>query len=306
MSKELIRRRLSLAGAALDIGLDCPALAARVDRLYGPYLRAVGLPNAGTATAHPDLWVERAGVAGDGRAPAPHDDDRVYRLLEPAASPSHRDRRIVGSVRTLAEIRERAQFRLIDAQHHSALLHGAAIARGGVAVLFPARSGAGKTTLSAWFASQGEAVLTDELIALHPDGRVEGFAQALNIKCHGMPVVSQFPGLADALDGAPGAGLGGRFLPLPPSSVDTPLAPGLLVFPQYRPGAGLTVTPVSAGEALATLLESLMNARHLPRRGLGIAGALVRAVPAARIEYDDLGALNAWLGERLACLRPTA
>ena len=306
MSEPPTRRRLAFAGVELDIGLDCPELADRVDTLYGPYLRAVDPDQAQTIAGPVDLRIDREADCGDSRPPAPHDDGVVYRLREPAAAASHRDRRIRGSVRTLAEIRERAQFRLIDGQHQVALLHGAAIAHNGKVVMFPAHSGAGKTTLSAWFASQGESVLTDELIALHPDGRVGGFGQALNIKRHGMPVVSGFPNLASALARAPGAGLGGRFLPLPPSGVDTPLAPGLLVFPQYRPGAGLTVTPVSAGQALAMLLESLMNARHLPRRGLGIAGALVRTVPAVRIQHDDLGALSAWLDKRLACPRPTA
>ncbi|KAF0283194.1 hypothetical protein [Spiribacter roseus] len=300
-----LRWTVRFAGVTLDLVVEGAWLNASLPRLYGRHVQPV--PPSPSASQDPPADLSVHALPDAGTPPRNgHDDARRYRLIEPAAGPSHCDRFVEGSVRSLAEIRERVQYRLIDAQHEALLLHGAAIVRNGQAVIFPARSGAGKTTLAAWCVSQGEQVLTDELVAVTPGGGVTGFAQALNIKAHGMPVTESFPGLSPALADAPGAGLGGRFLPLPAAAGAAPLSPGLIVFPQYAPDQPWSAQRLSQGERLAWLLESLMNARNRPRRGLGEANALAAAVPAYRVVYHDLRDLTRWLGARLACPSPTA
>lgn len=224
-------------------------------------------------------------------AQSKYDDGLLYRFAEPAAGPLHRDRCIQGSVRTLAEIRERVQYRLIEREHNAMMLHSAAIVHEDRAILFPAHSGAGKTMLAAWCISQAEQVLTDELVAVLPSGSVTAFSQALNVKRHGMPVAESFPGILPVLTSAPGAGLGGRFLPLPAPRVSQPIRPAGVIFLQYTPGQWCSTRRLSQGETLSRLLSSLVNSHNLSRRGLEQANMLAAAVPAYRIRYDNLPSL---------------
>jgi hypothetical protein len=52
------------------------------------------------------------------------------------------------------------------------LMHGAAIGRGGSAILLPGSSGSGKSTLAAYLCGRGADYLADDLIALAADGKV--------------------------------------------------------------------------------------------------------------------------------------
>jgi hypothetical protein len=73
-----------------------------------------------------------------------------------------------------AELALRQLYQLAVLRQGGVLLHGAGIAFEGHVVLALGRSGAGKSTLSRLCAEQGAQILSDETVALYPDGVVHG------------------------------------------------------------------------------------------------------------------------------------
>jgi hypothetical protein len=173
--------------------------------------------------------------------------------------------------------------RLIDANLSQPVLHAAALARAGQAVLVPAISGSGKSTLAAWMLWRGWGYLTDELVLIDAQsGAVRGLPRPLALK-HGSaelgrawfpPAVrTEFPLRAVWID---------------PREVVEQAQAGVLVFPNYQPGQAFRVQALSAAEAVFELLRALVNARHLPGNGLPAMTALARRAPAFRLTYGAL------------------
>jgi hypothetical protein len=171
--------------------------------------------------------------------------------------------------------------------------HAAAVAWQGRAVLMPGSSGAGKTTLTAHLVREGLQYLSDELCVV-PDGSsdVVGLARPLGVKPGAWPtleatlgttgdseVVSTNNGLLVRSTRLNASGAGGR----------TPLC--AIIIPQRRPGYGVTLRPLSKGEASLALLANLVNARNLPDHGLAAVTQLARRIPAFAAEYEDAAAL---------------
>ena len=72
-------------------------------------------------------------------------------------------------------------------------LHAGAVGWNGRSILIPGQSGAGKSSLTAWFVDKGFAYLTDELAILTADGAVAGLSRALMLKRAADMFVSALP-----------------------------------------------------------------------------------------------------------------
>jgi energy-coupling factor transporter ATP-binding protein EcfA2 len=72
------------------------------------------------------------------------------------------------------ELALRVALQLATLRQGGLLLHSGGVAFGGHAVVAVGPSGAGKSTFTRLCAQAGAAVLSDEVLALYPDGRVEG------------------------------------------------------------------------------------------------------------------------------------
>jgi len=130
-----------------------------------------------------------------------------------------------------AELALRAALHLVTLQQGGLLLHASGVVFGGVALVAVGRSGAGKSTFARLARQAGGALLSDEVLALFPDGRVLG---------------TPFRSDPDMVGTAREASLGGLFaLVHAPAESLAPLAPAavvpLLLAQSFRaPGDGLT------------------------------------------------------------------
>jgi len=137
-----------------------------------------------------------------------------------------------------------------------AIIHGAAVARNGNALAFPAACGSGKTTLAAYLLTRGFTYLADDQIALSaPDGLILPWPMPLSIKPGSWDV------LLEAYEDLPSfphyrTKRGSARQLVPPSQVwDTePVPVQALVFPQYGPGENVKLTRLTSFQALARLL----------------------------------------------------
>jgi len=296
----LVTQQVEFLGQAVSVSLPDASMAESVARLYGVHCTPLDHVVQADITVLRDVD-PRPSETGIIRGTS-DDDALVYRMLEPGAAlgvgadPALCDRRLVGSIRTLAEVRERVQYRVIAEQGQHLMFHGALAVRHGLAVLFPGQSGAGKTTLSAWLTGQGFSVLSDELVAVDERYQATGFGQALNLKRGSVALVREFPWLAQAFEKAIPSGVGGCFLPCvsaPEQQQWYPLK--AVVFPTYKSSEPFAVTRLSSGRAVQGLMESLLNARNFERLAIPRLSGMAAALSAHQVVYNSLLPLAGWL-----------
>ncbi|MEQ1869072.1 MAG: hypothetical protein ABL961_03505 [Vicinamibacterales bacterium] len=175
------------------------------------------------------------------------------------------------------------------------VLHAAAAARSGRALILPGRSGSGKTTLSAYLLARGFTYLSDEMVFLESGTLlVEGLPRPLNVKAHGLHLVAN-PAVASAA----WASLSGPAATLMQLPVDMAGAAGsaasqtrpalaALVFPRFQPDAPATCIPLTPAQAGLRLMSALLNARNLEGHGFPAVTALAREVPAYELQFGDV------------------
>jgi len=179
---------------------------------------------------------------------------------------------------------------LITDQEDALVLHAAAVGWNGRAIVLPALSGAGKSSLAAWLVDKGFDYLSDEIALLTTDGGITGFRRAIVIK----------NGAADAVrglslfDDVPVAQFG-EHLFLAPAETHHPESArpcGMLVFPQFRAGADLRMRTLTAADAGLRLVECNLNARNHPDGGFAEISKIARGVPAISLEYGSFDQLE--------------
>jgi len=199
---------------------------------------------------------------------------------------------------------EESAYHLADGSRGGMLLHAASVAHGDRAVLLPAPTGAGKTTLAAWLVHRGFRYLTDEMVFV-PCGstRVEALARPLVVKPAGRAPLATLLDF-DACLAATRCPDG--FLVRPAllrhsahgGALPGPAEGRLLVFPTYCAGAAGDLRPISAARAAMLLIAALVNARSLPGHGFAEVARLARALPAYALTYGAIDGID----ERLAAL----
>jgi hypothetical protein len=171
------------------------------------------------------------------------------------------------------------------------ILHASAVAADGRCIVFPGARGSGKSTLAAALVAAGATFVTDDYAPLEQASwLVWPVPYAPGIKSGSWRVLGRYyPDLQERpvhelsdlhiryleLDAA-------RRMPL-----DRGVAVEAVVFPRYRPGAGLEQRPITAAEALAGLCHTRSLLDRDPDR-LAETIRWVESVPAYRLIYGDL------------------
>lgn len=182
--------------------------------------------------------------------------------------------------------------------------HAAVLARGGRAIVLPGQPGAGKSTLCAALALSGWRLLSDELtIISRESGQVRGVPRPVSLKEASIAVIrARFPDavmsepVRDTRKGAI------AYVQPPETSVRAGAARvpvGFIVFPIYKTGSGLEVTPVSRAQALARLLDQTFNVGLLGGEGFAQLARVVAGAACYTMTYDDMERALAWIGAQM-------
>ncbi|QNE31402.1 HprK-related kinase A [Sphingomonas sp. NBWT7] len=183
-------------------------------------------------------------------------------------------------------------------QRRFLLLHAAAVARKGRAVIMTGESGAGKSTLAALLQTRGWRLLADEFVLIDPaTGLVHPFPRPVSLKNAAIGVARA--ALPDAtfgplLTGTPKGDIR-HLLPQPEAiaAMTEAVKPMLLLFPQF--GRAAETRAVGAGEAFVRLTQASTNYVGLGERGFDALTRLVRDVTRAAIDYPDTASAAAMI-----------
>ena len=198
--------------------------------------------------------------------------------------------------------------RLVAICERGLVIHAAALAWDGNAVILSAQGGSGKSTLAAWLTADGFQYLTDEVIEI-PLGRQPS---TRNLQLHTFPrsvflksgsafvwqkrlTQTDSPNFLRFSDDA--AWIDPQLLnPMPPAAQANPR---LLVFPRYVADTPLQPQKLTTGQTLFRILQNVTNARNLPRHGLDAATGLAQQVTAYNLTYSNLEEASEWVKEKL-------
>lgn len=149
----------------------------------------------------------------------------------------------------------------ISKSAYSVAFHAGAVAIDGQVAVLPGNAGSGKTSLTAALISCGFQYLSDDLLLMSEDLRIEGVPFALCIKDTGVaPLEPYYPDISSLALHNRQDGKKVRYLPPPPTAFlkDSParLPASWVIFPTYRPEGETTLTPLSKSKALRQLLET--------------------------------------------------
>ncbi len=207
-------------------------------------------------------------------------DEPLLRNTSPADAFSH----LVWHVMNEAVTAASSRFLIVHA--------GVVLAPDGSAVVLPAASGGGKTTLVAGLVRAGFAFLSDEMAAVDPDARVvipvprSMFVKPGTFEALGMspPEIS-----ADArtfLDGTWPV----RPEDLRAGSLGGPATVRTVVAPAYRPGSETTIEPISRAAGLAELARNAFNLEAFGgSRAVRLLGEIVGPAGCYRLAVGPLG-----------------
>lgn len=191
------------------------------------------------------------------------------------------------------ELRERVQYLLSRNQRDYLIVHAGAAIVNGKLIVYPAVSGSGKTTLSAWFIGQGATLLSDELIAVSPDGMVSGYAQTLNLKHGGEAPFYEALGKAENEVVSIKQPNGNAFVKWEAKAeLNSWHKLDSFLLPRYdRDCDEAFIKQVSPAKMAAQLLENTINLRNFNRMGLGEVKDLVTGHLAISATYNKFGFL---------------
>jgi hypothetical protein len=166
------------------------------------------------------------------------------------------------------------------------LVHAAAAARDGRAVLLPAPMERGKSTTVAGLVRSGWQYLTDEMVALDP--------VSLCAVAYPRPMCldrGSWAVLADLRPAHDERVTGQWQVPastLRPDAVSRLAAPAAVVAPRYRAGGTTSLRRMSPGEVVLELAESAFAFRDDPRRNLVALAELAQRVPGFQLTIARL------------------
>jgi hypothetical protein len=179
--------------------------------------------------------------------------------------------------------------RVVDVSNRQLLVHAAAAARDGVAVIVPAVSGGGKSTLVAALVAAGFEYLSDEIVAIERDGAsINGYHKAIALKEGSWPLV-------DA--GAPTPPIA-PFMAMTryvtPAMLGSTVAehasrPGLVVIPDRDAMPGPPIA-MHRAEALTVLAEQSFNFEEFGPTRLAVLADVVRQSRCYRVPTANLAA----------------
>jgi HprK-related kinase A len=184
------------------------------------------------------------------------------------------------------------------------LLHAGALAREGRAIIMAAPPGSGKSTLAAAMMLRGFHLLSDEFGVLDPEtGNLRAMLKPVALKNQSVELIREFS--PDAVIGPLFTGTHkGDVAHLAPNDVSVdaihrPAPPALVLFPEYRPDASLSVQRLPDEEAFARLAFNSFNYHLLGPIGFEAVANVIESCPAYKLRYSDLDQAIEGIGELL-------
>lgn len=163
-------------------------------------------------------------------------------------------------------------------QRMSAVLHAAAVARDGAALLFAGDSGAGKSTLALQLLAAGWSQVADDLTGVDRAGQVVPFPTRISLKSGSWTLAETFVEEGKLTGPLPVRSIGGqptRYAAAPRAvrAGDT-LPLRAIVFPRYVADAAPKLTPITPEEALMRLIDCGGRLAGEPENATGLVAAL--------------------------------
>jgi hypothetical protein len=173
------------------------------------------------------------------------------------------------------------------ASDDSLLLHAGAVQASEGAIVFPAASGGGTSTLVAGLVRLGFGYLSDEIVALSLDPTsVQPYPKPITLKpgsYHLFPELEQ--GAKDRFFGQE------RSLPpddIRPGAIGKPCEPWVFFVPRFVPEAGTDLSPLSATDAFLSLTLNSVNLEHHGDRGTKLLALLAERCRCYELVMSDL------------------
>ena len=177
--------------------------------------------------------------------------------------------------------------------HRFVAMHAAVVERGGRAALISGESGAGKSTLCAALVLDGWRLLSDEFALLDPDtGTLSPLPRPVSLKNASIDVIKTRG--RNLVFGPEGIDIeNARYVHMKPPATSVArasetAAPGIVIFPRWRPGVATSLTRVRKADVLLRLADQSFNYNYLGVRGFEAIVGLARRVEGYELEYSDL------------------
>jgi hypothetical protein len=173
---------------------------------------------------------------------------------------------------------------------HRLLFHAGVVAKNGQALLLPAPSGSGQSTLAAALSASGWTYLSDELAVVDPATLcVEPFALPIGLKDKSMDALAPFiPAVEDLPRHIRMDGIGVRYHRPAEVTPEGCLPIRTLVYPQYNHDAATRLTELPPLDSLDVLAATGSSARPLVSSDVR-AMLKMASLPSYRLEFSDLG-----------------
>lgn len=180
--------------------------------------------------------------------------------------------------------------------HHLLVVHAAVVAREGKALIMPAESSSGKSTLAAALMHSGWRLLSDELALVCPEsGLVVAATKPVCLKNESIAALQRFapeaefgPVLADPDNQLQVAHV--RPKPSCVAASDQSAAPRLIVFPQFVAGAGTSLEPLTPAAGFMKLAQGCFNYMLLGGAGFNLVGRMIEQCACYDLTFGDLAA----------------
>jgi len=160
-------------------------------------------------------------------------------------------------------------------------IHAGVVLLNAQAILIAGPTGAGKSTLTAWFVEKGYDYLTDEFALLKSGGALTGFPRAFMLKPGSHDIVGAFSRFSEC----PGRRFGDALMLRPPPSQSSGLPCRLIVFPDFNPGQDLEIEVLSAARASIALMACTGNTSQLADGGFNALNELASQATAVVVRY---------------------
>ncbi len=284
MDTGALRAALSATGVLIDVGLATLRVRCDVPDL-APALRAAYREHAFVTTAEfADLHIDIVRPAG------------LRRWLQPQAvfrSDGDSPFEPFPAANAFPLLEWGANWLIGQRLNHALLLHAAALAKDGFALVLPAMPGSGKSTLAAALALRGWRLLSDEFGAWDVESAAfRAVLKPIALKNESIAVIRRFE---------PNAPLGPEFpntrkgtvahLAAEPAAVAARhegTRPGAFILPRWQAGSALSMEPIDAHALFGSIAFNAFNYRLLGSVGFESALELARRCPAWQLVYSDL------------------